>query len=43
MVPYLQCLELLSLLCRDDSGQPVVLKSVREAERRVSGSHFMGG
>ncbi|PRW56337.1 aspartate mitochondrial [Chlorella sorokiniana] len=26
---------------RDDSGQPVVLKSVREAERRVAGSHFM--
>ncbi|PSC69059.1 aspartate aminotransferase isoform B [Micractinium conductrix] len=26
---------------RDDSGQPWVLPSVREAERRVSGSHFM--
>lgn len=26
---------------RDDSGQPVVLESVREAERRVAGSHFM--
>eukprot|EP01026_Neomeris_dumetosa_P080986 TRINITY_DN90371_c0_g1_i1.p1 TRINITY_DN90371_c0_g1~~TRINITY_DN90371_c0_g1_i1.p1 ORF type:complete len:429 (-),score=41.01 TRINITY_DN90371_c0_g1_i1:493-1779(-) len=26
---------------RDDSGQPVVLNSVREAERRVAGSHFM--
>jgi hypothetical protein len=26
---------------RDDSGQPVVLHSVREAERRVAGSHFM--
>ncbi|KAG2496504.1 hypothetical protein HYH03_005329 [Edaphochlamys debaryana] len=26
---------------RDDNGQPVVLDSVREAERRVAGSHFM--
>ncbi|PNH11385.1 Aspartate aminotransferase, mitochondrial [Tetrabaena socialis] len=26
---------------RDDNGQPVVLASVREAERRVAGSHFM--
>eukprot|EP01025_Chloroclados_australasicus_P056056 TRINITY_DN6886_c0_g1_i4.p1 TRINITY_DN6886_c0_g1~~TRINITY_DN6886_c0_g1_i4.p1 ORF type:complete len:422 (+),score=52.95 TRINITY_DN6886_c0_g1_i4:55-1266(+) len=26
---------------RDDKGQPVVLDSVREAERRVAGSHFM--
>ncbi|WIA37238.1 hypothetical protein OEZ86_014186 [Tetradesmus obliquus] len=26
---------------RDDNGQPVVLESVREAERRVAGSHFM--
>jgi len=26
---------------RDDFGQPVVLSSVREAERRVAGSHFM--
>lgn len=26
---------------RDDSGRPVVLESVREAERRVAGSHFM--
>ncbi|KAL4440725.1 hypothetical protein ABPG77_000434 [Micractinium sp. CCAP 211/92] len=26
---------------RDDSGQPVVLRSVREAERRVAGSNFM--
>lgn len=26
---------------RDDHGQPVVLESVREAERRVAGSHFM--
>ena len=28
---------------RDDAGQPVVLKAVREAKRRVAGSHFMGG
>lgn len=26
---------------RDDSGAPVVLEAVREAERRVAGSHFM--
>lgn len=26
---------------RDDEGRPVVLGSVREAERRVAGSHFM--
>lgn len=26
---------------RDDDGKPVVLPSVREAERRVTGSHFM--
>ena len=26
---------------RDDSGRPVVLDAVREAERRVAGSHFM--
>jgi len=26
---------------RDDDGRPVVLPSVREAERRVTGSHFM--
>ncbi|KAF8065801.1 ASP1 [Scenedesmus sp. PABB004] len=26
---------------RDDAGQPVVLGAVREAERRVAGSHFM--
>jgi hypothetical protein len=26
---------------RDDAGKPLVLDSVREAERRVSGSHFM--
>ena len=26
---------------RDDNGKPVVLDVVREAERRVSGSHFM--
>ncbi|KAG2437533.1 hypothetical protein HYH02_011176 [Chlamydomonas schloesseri] len=26
---------------RDDNGQPVVLDAVREAERRVAGSHFM--
>lgn len=26
---------------RDDGGKPVVLKSVREAEKRVAGSHFM--
>ena len=26
---------------RDDDGRPVVLPSVREAERRVAGSHFM--
>jgi aspartate aminotransferase len=26
---------------RDDKGKPVVLESVREAERRVAGSHFM--
>eukprot|EP00195_Chlamydomonas_chlamydogama_P012234 CAMPEP_0202901686 /NCGR_PEP_ID=MMETSP1392-20130828/14399_1 /ASSEMBLY_ACC=CAM_ASM_000868 /TAXON_ID=225041 /ORGANISM="Chlamydomonas chlamydogama, Strain SAG 11-48b" /LENGTH=435 /DNA_ID=CAMNT_0049588291 /DNA_START=25 /DNA_END=1332 /DNA_ORIENTATION=+ len=26
---------------RDDQGRPVVLPSVREAERRVAGSHFM--
>lgn len=26
---------------RDDSGRPVVLESVREAEKRVAGSHFM--
>eukprot|EP00798_Chlamydomonas_sp_ICE-L_P027357 gene27357-4658_t len=26
---------------RDDDGKPVVLPSVREAEKRVSGTHFM--
>jgi len=26
---------------RDDNGKPVVLEVVREAERRVGGSHFM--
>jgi len=26
---------------RDDNGKPVVLDVVREAERRVGGSHFM--
>eukprot|EP00775_Hariotina_reticulata_P010765 gene10765-10921_t len=26
---------------RDDNGQPVVLESVRHAEQRVAGSHFM--
>jgi len=26
---------------RDDEGRPVVLPSVREAERRIAGSHFM--
>ena len=26
---------------RDDNGRPVVLESVREAERRVAGSNFM--
>ena len=26
---------------RDDNGKPVVLDVVREAEKRVGGSHFM--
>lgn len=26
---------------RDDDGKPVVLESVREAERRIAGVHFM--
>lgn len=26
---------------RDDFGHPMVLESVREAEKRVAGSHFM--
>jgi aspartate aminotransferase len=35
LVPYVQG------AYRDDSGKPVVLGAVREAERRVMGSHFM--
>lgn len=26
---------------RDDYGHPMVMQSVREAEKRVAGSHFM--